>query len=159
MHKPPYKCFVITGVPMPEASSQGQTKSMTCSSSIPGPPTTTPMPSNTAELVAFIASSGPVENATEAKAYLKQHALIAVNGNYMTNSLANILFTTVIENKIPNNAMSIIKAVSFLLLQNWLDYIIEGLQAAIVDKLSPITQSLTNNIDWECSFIKVTTSE
>ena len=59
----------------------------------------------------LIASSGPVKNTAKAKAFLEQRVLVPVNDNFTYEMLANILFTTALENKLPNHLASTIQVV------------------------------------------------
>lgn len=99
---------------MPDNSGGSQDKGKICGASTPKTPH--PNPPSPTKLAALTSSSGPVKNADEAKAFLEQRALLAVNNNYTAETLANIVFNTALESKLLKIASSIIKAVGFLII-------------------------------------------
>ena len=106
-----------------------------------------------------MANNGPVKNATEARVYLEQHVLIAINNNYTPESLANILFVMAIEGKIPEHVSSVIKVVGFLLMAKLADSSSAELVTTFTGKLLPISQSLIKDLESKCDFIKATAAK
>ena len=104
-------------------------------------------------------NNGPVKNAVEAKAYLEQQVLIAINDNYTPESLTNILFATAMEGKVPDHVSSIIKAVGFLLMDTMADSSLTELVEVFTDKILPVNQTLMKCLENEHEFIKATSVE
>ena len=50
----------------------------------------------------LVATSGPIKSTTDAKVYLEQRSLIAVNNNFDLNSLAHLLISTYLNSEIPD---------------------------------------------------------
>ena len=142
---------------MPEAPGSSQTEAKTCSASSSKTPTaSTPSPD---ELIALMASSGPVKNVEEATAYLEQRALITINGNFSAPTLANVLFALSLDSNVPEATVSTIKVVGFLLLHKLTDNTSTDIVSAISHKLSSLNTTSITNIECECEFIKATTAE
>lgn len=114
---------------------------------------------NTADLALLIINSGLVKNAIEAKVFLEQWALIATGNNFAYKTLANILFNTAHEGKIPDLTVSIIKVVGFLILNKASNTISDKLSNTLLNKLLTTSQPLINELEHECDFIKVTMTE
>ena len=126
---------------MPDPFGKCQGKGMVCSTS--SPRTLATGSNNEADLAALIASSGPVKNTAEAKAFLDQRVLVAVNNNFTYETLANILFTTALKNKLPNHLASTIKAVGFLIINKPTQGISTDLSGKITEKMLLTNQPRT----------------
>ena len=72
-------------------------------------------PNNTDLAAKLAASTGPVKNANNAKLFLEQRSLIALENNYSTETLANLLISTSFEARVPDHVASVMHAVSFLM--------------------------------------------
>lgn len=144
---------------MPESSGKPPPRNNARGSSVIGTPTlgTTNLPN--ADLAAQMASSGPVRNAAEAKAYLEQRALVAVNDNFTADTLANVLFSASHEGKLPEHTVSVMKAVGFLIVEKMNVAISEDLAVAVTEKLLEATQSVTKEIERDREFLKSASSE
>ena len=59
------------------------------------------------DLAAQLTSTGPVKNYTDTISFLESRSLITVNGNYTTETLANVLLTASFKDKIPKITVSI----------------------------------------------------
>ena len=114
---------------------------------------------NEADLPTMVAISGPVKNFFKAKAFLEQRVLIAVNDNFTYETLANILFTTALENKLPDYLSSTIKAVGFLILNKLTHNIATDLIEKITEKMSMSNQPIMEELKRECDFLKVASAE
>lgn len=97
-------------------------------------------PSNEVDLAYLITNSGPVINTAEAKAFPEQRALVAVNDNFTYETLANILFTTALKNKLPDQLASMIKAVGFLIIHK----LTRGISTDLIGKITE--EMLTNQL-------------
>ena len=81
---------------------------------------------NKSDLTANLAATtGPVKNITEAKAFLEQRSLIATNNNYNLESLAHLFITTSFKNKIPDKVTNIMRAIGLLLVGRHFNLITE----------------------------------
>ena len=76
-------------------------------STVGTPATGTSPLSHITDLTAQLTSTRPVKNYTDTISFLESRLLIAVNGNYTTKTLANMLLTTSFEDKIPKITVSI----------------------------------------------------
>ena len=85
--------------------------------------------------------------------------LVAVNDNFTYKTLANILFTTALENKLPDHLASTIKVVGFLITNKLTQSISTDLKGKITEKMLTISQLIMDEIDQECGFLKATTAE
>ena len=99
-------------------------------------------------------NSGPVKNAIKTKVFLDQCALIATGNNFTYKTLANILFNTAHEGKIPNLTTSIIKAVGFLIMNKTSSQISDELSNTLINKSLTASQPLINDLECEHNFIK-----
>ena len=107
----------------------------------------------------LITSNGPVKNAVEAQNFLEQCALIATGNNFTFKTLANILFNLALKGKIPDHYTSIIKAVSFLLLNKAINSMSKKLATTFLDKSLTIYQPLINELEREHNLIKAMAAE
>ena len=86
-------------------------------------PTTLP---NKSDLTANLAATtGPVKNITEAKAFLEQRSLIATNNNYNLENLAHLFVTTSFKTKIPDKVTNIMRGIGLLLVGRYFNLITE----------------------------------
>ena len=123
---------------------------------VPGPQRPLSPPSPT-KLAALTSSSSHVKNTDEAKAFLGQRALLAINNNYTAETLVNILQHQCPQKQTPWN--NLIKAVGFLIIHKVNVNISTEITSAILKQLPTLNQSVTNGLKHECDFIKATTSE
>ena len=100
------------------------------------------------------ATLGPVKTAIEAKAYLEQRSLIAVDNNYGMITLANLLITTSLEAKIPDHAANVIRAVAFLMMKESQNIFAEDLAVAIAEKVTSVSEHLNAQLDRERTFLE-----
>ena len=119
-----------------------------------GTPTT-----GTPPLATQIAALGLVRDTVEAKLYLQQRALIAINNNFTTETLTNILFSITLDYKLPENVASTIKAVGFLIREQTHNLTISNLSSAISAKILDSTNSISKEIERDRDFLKATAAE
>ena len=96
------------------------------------------------------ATHGPVKCACEAKVYLEQRSLIAVDNNYGINTLANLLISTLFEPRIPNHTVNVMRAVVFLMMNEYQNIFAKDLVVIIAEKLSTASEHL--NVQLECKW-------
>lgn len=115
---------------------------------------------NTSDLPARIAAStGPVKNAVEAKAFLEQRSLIAVENNYDMETLANLLLTTSFEAKIPDHVINVIRAVAFLMIGHFSNTFAEDIAVALAEKLVSATEYITKQLDVDREFLAASAAD
>ena len=95
------------------------------------------------------ATHGPVKCTSEAKAYLEQRSLIAVDNNYGINTLANLLISTLFEPRIPNHAVNVMGAVAFLMTNKYQNIFAKDLVVIIAEKLSTASEHLNVQLEHE----------
>ena len=96
--------------------------------------------------------TGPVKIPADARAYLKQRSLIAIDSNFSAETLANLLITTSFDPKIPKQTTNVIRAVVLLLVSELQSIFPKDITAAIVDKLQAPTTLLLNKLNHEKDF-------
>lgn len=147
---PPLPCPSST-LEMPNNPSNSQYKGKTWDANLPKTPSTNS--SGLDELTTSPLVLGLIKNVDEAKNFLKQRALIAINENYTAVTLANILFNTVLKNK-----LSTIRAVGFLIISKLAENTSMEISSTVTDQLMMLNQTITNKLNQECEFIKATTA-
>ena len=109
---------------------------------------------NSTDLVAKLAATtGPVKNANEAKLFLKQRSLIALENNYGMATLANLLILMLFEAKIPEHIINIIRAVAFLMVGEFHNTFAEDMAVVVVEKLLIASEQVTKQFECECEFL------
>ena len=147
---PPLPCPSST-LEMPNNPSNSQYKGKTWDANLPKTPSTNS--SGLDELTTSPLVLGLIKNVDEAKNFLKQRALIAINENYTAVTLANILFNTVLKNK-----LSTIRAVGFLIISKLAENTSMEISSTVTDQLMMLNQTITNKLNQECEFIKAITA-
>ena len=104
------------------------------------------------------ASTSPVKNANDAKLFLKQRSLIALENNYNIETLANLLISTSFEARVPDHVASIICVVSFLMVGETQNTFAEELTATVAEKLLNASVQITKQIDHEREFLAASTA-
>ena len=105
---------------------------------------------NDQNLVARLtATLGPVKTTNEAKTYLEQRSLIAIDNNYGMITLANLLITTSLEATIPDHPANVMRAVAFLMMKELQNIFVEDLAVAIVEKVTSVSEHLNVHMDHE----------
>ena len=134
--------------------------SQTRSPSTTGTPVTgTSYLPHAADLAAQLASTSPVKNYTDAISFLESRSLIAVNGNYTTETLANVLLTASFEDKIPKITVSIMRAIGFLMVKEYHSGFTDELATAFGEKLISATEPLTKELERECAFLQASNTD
>ena len=134
--------------------------SQTRSPSTTGTPVTgTSYLPHAADLAAQLASTGPVKNYTDAISFLESRSLIAVNGNYTTETLANVLLTASFEDKIPKITVSIMRAIGFLMVKEYHSGFTDELATAFGEKLISATEPLTKELERERAFLQASNTD
>ena len=98
-------------------------------------------------------TTGPVKNSTDAKLYLEQRSLIAVDNNFNLNTLAHLLVTTSLDPKIPNHPTNIMRAVALLLVSQCQSTLVKEIAVVISDRLLNPTSQVLNQLECEKEFL------
>ena len=115
--------------------------------------TSNPMPHNS-ELTAKLASTtGPVKNTIKAKAYLEQRSLITIDNNYDFKTLADLLITTTLDSKIPDQATNIIRAVTLLMVSKIQNKYTDEITSTAMEKLQTPTSNMLNQLKCKNKFL------
>ena len=109
---------------------------------------------NSTDLVAKLAATtGLVKNANEAKLFLKQKSLIALENNYGMATLANLLILMSFEAKIPEHVINVIRAVAFLMVGEFHNTFAEDMAVVVAEKLLITSEQFTKQFECECEFL------
>ena len=109
---------------------------------------------NSTDLVAKLAATtGLVKNTNEAKLFLKQRSLIALENNYGMATLANLLILTSFEAKIPEHVINIIRAVAFLMVSEFHNTFAEDMAMVVAEKLLIASEQVTKQFERKCEFL------
>ena len=127
-----------------------------CQSNVAGTPATNngSLPNDQNLVAELTATLSPVKTANEAKAYLKQRSLSAIDNNYGMITLVNLLITTSLEAKIPDHAANVMRAVAFLMMKESQNIFIEDLAVAIVEKVNWVSEHLNVQMDCKWTFLE-----
>ena len=114
---------------------------------------------NSTDLVAKLAATtGLVKNANEAKLFLKQRSLIALENNYGMVTLANLLILMSFEAKIPEHVINVIRAVAFLMVGEFHNTFAEDMAVVVVEKLLITSEQVTKQFECEREFLAASTT-
>ena len=109
---------------------------------------------NSTDLVARLAATtGPVKNTNEAKLFLEQRSLIALENNYGMATLANLLILTSFEAKIPEHVINVIRAVAFLMVGEFHNTFAEDMAIVVAEKLLIASEQVTKQFECEREFL------
>ena len=144
---------------MPDLTGKNTNKSTTQSNSANETLATNVVNSHSvAELVMLATSNRLVKNVPEARSYLEQCALIAVNNNFTTETLSNILLALTIDSKLPEHTSTIIKAIALLLTGKITKMTSINYFAELTKKILKPQHAVNKELQCNCDFIKASTS-
>ena len=91
-------------------------------------------PTNRTNIVnKLITTTGPVKTVGDAKPYLEQRSLIAIDDNYDIETLAQLLVTASLDPKIPDQTMSIMRVVGLLMVSKFQSNLMNEIAAMVTD--------------------------
>ena len=105
------------------------------------------------------ASTGPVKNMMDAKAYLEQRSLIVINNNFDLDNLANLLISASFDPKIPDQTMNLRRAIGLLLVSKYTNNLADEIAVAVSEKLQSASNHLTKQLNHDNKFITAITAD
>ena len=110
------------------------------------------LPNSTDLIARLAATTGPVKNTNEAKLFLEQRSLIALENNYGMATLANLLILTSFKAKIPEHVINVIRAVAFLMVSEFHNTFAEYMAIVVAEKLLIASEQVTKQFECKCEF-------
>ena len=109
-------------------------------------------PDNLNPILRLTMTTGPVKSLADAKSYLEQRLLIALENNFNLDRLANLLVSMSLDPKIPDQAMNIIRAVALLMVCKIHNTFADDIVAVVADKLHTPTNLILKQLNHEKEF-------
>ena len=101
----------------------------------------------------LLSTTGPIKTSTNAKLYLKQRSLIAIEDNYNLNMLAHLLIMTSLGPKIPNHPTNVMRSVALLIVSQCQSTFAKEITVAISDKILDPTNQVLSQLKCEKDFL------
>ena len=129
-------------------------------SNVSGTPVTNnvSLPNSTNLAARLAATTGLVKNANEAKLFLEQRSLIALENNFGMDTLANLLISTSFEARILDHVIHVMRAVAFLMVGEFQNIFAEEMAVVVTEKLLSASESITKQLEHEREFLAASTA-
>ena len=116
-----------------KAKTRSAARGSTNSSLAPGTRAFSPRPDLASQIAA---SAGPVTSEKEARSWLEKQGWILASEQYSKNKLADILFSVALAFKLPNEAVTALRSVAYLLRDLGKDDLASTISAKLIDKIA-----------------------
>ena len=116
------------------------------------------LPNSTNLAARLAATTSLVKNTNEAKLFLEQRSLIALENNFGMDTLANLLISTSFEARIPDQVIHMMRAVAFLMVGKFQNIFAEEMAVVVTEKLLSASESITKQLEREREFLAASTA-